>query len=82
MEAYLQHGSWGGPYLTERVSVKETRRPLSGATVSGYGKRLPTAFMIQYNGTWRRVRCTCYSNAGTLWARVNGVDTVVTIWGV
>lgn len=81
MEAYLQHGKWGGPYQTEKVPVKQTEPPRSGATVSGYGKRLPTSYMVRYGKRWLRVRCSCYSNNGTLWARVNGVDTVVTVYG-
>lgn len=36
-----------------------------GFTRSGYGKRIPTRFMVQYKGKWRRVYCCIYSNAGT-----------------
>lgn len=69
MEAYLQHGKAGGPYLTERVPVKEAplwwhKRGLS-YTASGYGGRIPTLYMVRHNGKWRRVYCAIYSNVGT-----------------
>ena len=35
-------------------------------TASGYGKRLTTRWMVQYNGKWRRIYACQYSNAGTL----------------
>lgn len=36
-------------------------------TASGYGRRIPTAYMVQIPGSprWRRVYCCCFSNAGT-----------------
>lgn len=57
-------------YLTVSVDVKES--PLwwqeQGLqfTASGYGSRIPTRYMVRFNGKWRRVYCICYSNSGTL----------------
>ena len=34
-------------------------------TSSGYGKRIPTRYMVRYLGKWRRVYCCVYSNIGT-----------------
>ena len=34
-------------------------------TASGYGKRIPTRYMVQLNGKWRRVYCVIFSNSGT-----------------
>jgi len=36
-------------------------------TASGYGRRIPTAHMVQLPGSsrWRRVYCCIFSNAGT-----------------
>lgn len=34
-------------------------------TSTGYGKRIPTRYMVRYNGKWRRVYCCIYSNNGT-----------------
>lgn len=36
-------------------------------TSSGYGKRIPTEYMVKFNGKWRRVYCCIYSNSGTLY---------------
>ena len=36
-------------------------------TASGYGKRIPTRYMIRLNGKWRRVYCCVFSNSGTLY---------------
>lgn len=36
-------------------------------TASGYGKRIPTEYMVKFNGKWRRVYCRIYSNCGTLY---------------
>lgn len=36
-------------------------------TASGYGKRIPTQYMVKFNGKWRRVYCKIYSNNGTLY---------------
>jgi hypothetical protein len=32
---------------------------------SGYGRRIPTQYMVKYAGRWRRVYCYQFSNAGT-----------------
>lgn len=57
-------------YLTREVEVKEKPLPwqLAGLqyTASGYGARIPTRYMVRYNGRWRRVYCIIYGNAGTL----------------
>ena len=72
MQAYLQHkGGPSGPFLTEKVDVKE--KPLwwqdrgLSYTASGYGSRIPTRYMVQHCGKWRRVYCCTYSNTGTLY---------------
>ncbi len=36
-------------------------------TASGYGKKLPTIWKMQFKGRWRRVYCCIYSNVGTLY---------------
>ena len=36
-------------------------------TSTGYGKRIPTRYMVKFNGKWRRVYCRIYSNIGTLY---------------
>lgn len=70
MQAYLQHGRAGTPMATERVEIKESVMPWQAAgltwTSSGYGERIPTRYMVKYNGRWRRVYAFQISNAGTL----------------
>ena len=34
-------------------------------TASGYGRKIPTRYMVQVAGKWRRVYCCQFSNAGT-----------------
>lgn len=34
-------------------------------TATGYGKRIPTRWVVRYNGKLRRVYCAIYSNVGT-----------------
>ena len=34
-------------------------------TATGYGKRIPTRYMVRHNGKFRRVYCAIYSNVGT-----------------
>jgi len=36
-------------------------------TASGYGKKIPTSYMVKLPGSprWRRVYCCTFSNAGT-----------------
>ena len=61
-----------------KVSPTKSKPP-----ASGYGNRIPTDFMIKYQGRWRRVYCCCYSNSGTLYigeAR-NWIATVESIDG-
>jgi hypothetical protein len=47
-------------------------------TASGYGKKIPTVYMVRLPGNprWRRVYCCCYSNAGTCYV-TRGKDWVV-----
>lgn len=78
MKAYLQFGKWGGPYQTVSVDHKQTDPPIN-RSVSGYGSKIPTSHMIKYNGTWRRVYCTIYSNVGTCYANIKGERVIVDI---
>lgn len=76
MKAYL-HGSRIRPngdrdtFWTQSVDAREAPlwwqdRGLS-YTATGYGSRIPTRYMVKFNGRWRRVYCRQYSNAGTLY---------------
>lgn len=63
----------------DRVELKETAPVRSGTTASGYGSRMPTAFMVRYVGRWYRVYCVGFSNAGTLYITARGKRVVVRI---
>lgn len=52
-------------YSTYEVEYKETLLPRKGQTLSGYGKALPTQYMVKWQGKWRRVKVVCFSNCGT-----------------
>lgn len=47
-------------------------------TATGYGVRIPTSYMVQVDGRWRRVYLRTYSNTGTLFIgkRYDGTNTV------
>lgn len=70
MEAYLKHGKAGEPMLTEHVEIAERTLPWQDRglswTASGYGDRIPTKWVVRWNGRWRRVYCYIHSNIGTL----------------
>lgn len=57
-------------FLTQEFEIKEKPLPwqLAGLqyAASGYGARVPTTYMVRYNGRWRRVYCRIYSNVGGL----------------
>ena len=74
MKAYLQFSQesidvYGmkNSFLTLEAEVKETETPWHGRTVSGYGSRLPTPYMVRHNGKWRRVYAACYGNAASFY---------------
>lgn len=35
-------------------------------TASGYGRKIPTRWMIKFGKRWYRIYCTIYSNVGCL----------------
>ncbi len=57
--------------VAENLEVKRSNNALACKTVSGYGSRLPSDFMIRYNNKWRRVYVAIYSNAGTMYIGKN-----------
>lgn len=70
MRAYLQHGGAfcglpNGPFHTMETKCKETALPRAGRSVTGYGRRIPTCYMVKHFDRWRRVYVCSYGNAGT-----------------
>ena len=58
------------------TGVKVTETPVS-RSATGYGPKLPTRFMVQYGGRWRRVYMAQYGNAGTAYIVHGGMDLVL-----
>lgn len=51
------------------VEHKITDIPRSGQTQTGYGKAIPTQYMVRFHNKWRRVYCAIFSNSGTLYIK-------------
>jgi hypothetical protein len=68
-------------YLDENtiIAAKRTIAPRSGRTVTGYGKHMPTRYMIQLaNKRWYRVYAICYSNVASWYITMkNGGDRFI-----
>lgn len=77
--AYLEFGQWGGPYQTSMADAVKTTESPRNPYAMGYGRKIPTQYMILFWGKWRRVYNCCFSNSGTLWVYVNGEEIVVDI---
>jgi hypothetical protein len=56
----------------EITGMRVTDIPRHGQTVSGYGGAIPTRYMLEYKGYWRRVYAMAYANSATLYVRVKG----------
>jgi hypothetical protein len=82
MIAYLNFkASDVGPFQTVSVPAKIKTlwwqdRGLS-FTASGYGSRIPSRYMVQWAGRWRRVYVACWGNASSLWLLVDGQRVIV-----
>ena len=64
--------AWDATVIADE-DIRITAIPMSGRTVSGYGPRIPTQYMVRHNGRWYRVRVVCYGNAGSAYILVNGM---------
>lgn len=61
---------------TDRTLVKAVKveaAPRSGQTVSGYGGKIPTRYMVHYAGTWHRVYMMQYGNSGSPYILKGGI---------
>jgi len=81
MRFYLQFGKDKGPFQTVMVEHKEKplRHHLAGLqyTATGYGSKIPTVYMVGFNGRWYRVYVAIFSNAGTSYVLIDGEKVVV-----
>lgn len=71
IEAFLHFGFGTEPRLTMQAEIKENllwwQKKKLMYTATGYGRRIPTEYMVKYNNRWYRVYCCIYSNIGTLY---------------
>jgi hypothetical protein len=69
MNAWLHFGFNDEPRLTVNVPVKELplRHHKLGLpfTATGYGSKIPTVYVVQWQGRWRRVYAACFGNAAS-----------------
>jgi hypothetical protein len=56
------------------TDARVTDVPRSGQTVSGYGGKIPTRYMLKYAGIWRRVYAMAYGNSASVYIIVKGED--------
>lgn len=53
------------------IETEALERPLShhisgvSFTATGYGKKIPTRFVVLYKNRWRRVYCAVFGNSGS-----------------
>lgn len=50
---------------SEVSEVKITDTPRSGQTISGYGSKIPTRYMLKIGNRWHRVYAMVYGNSGS-----------------
>lgn len=79
MKAYLQGKSFRLDGKTERIEnlwTKEVKAKVNllwwqekgfSYTKSGFGNKIPTAYMVKFNNRWQRVYCCQHSNSRTLY---------------
>lgn len=64
--------------LSRVTACRCTPIPRHRRRQDGYGTLVPGAFQLQIDGKrWHRVRTTCWSNAGTDFVRVGGVQCIL-----
>lgn len=48
-------------------SIATSLYPPRSQSASGYGPKLPTPYLVHYDGRWRRVYAICYGNAASVY---------------
>ncbi len=77
MELYHSYSNERGTFykLYDFRAVRkliETRDTPRNPYVSGYGRKIPTNYMLQTeDGRYRRVYCMCYGNSGTVYVLID-----------
>lgn len=64
--------------LSRVTAYRETAMPRHRRRQDGYGTLVPSSVQLQIDGKrWHRVRTTCWSNSGTDFVRVAGVQLIL-----
>ena len=48
-------------------------------TATGYGRKIPTPFVVRYRNRWRRVYCAVFGNAGSAYIEDKGKTIFVEV---
>ena len=82
MEFFLQFKSdHNDCFHTVKVEAKEKEmkhhRLGLQYTATGYGTKLPTRYMLRFDGRWYRMYSICYSNVSTEYVLIDGEKVTV-----
>lgn len=58
------------------TEIRITEAPLH-RSASGYGRKIPTQYMLKIAGRWHRVYMMCYSNSGTAYVLKGGEELIL-----
>lgn len=61
----------------EQVKIRQANY---GQTASGYGRKLPTQYMVNYIQRWRRVYVMQFSNSGSTYIIIGGREVFIDVY--
>ena len=81
MTAYIKISSEKRVEITE-IRVKELWWQERGLffTATGYGNKIPSIYMLKYQGRWYRIYIRIYSNSGMSYIVSKGTELIVDIY--
>lgn len=81
MTAYIKISSEKRVEITE-IRVKELWWQKRGLffTATGYGNKIPSIYMLKYQGRWYRIYIRIYSNSGTSYIVSKGTELIVDLY--
>lgn len=82
----ITEGEYAGMFARfgfSKSQVKVTKTPIN-RSVSGYGSKLPTQYMVKHasDNVWRRVYVACFSNSGSAYIFFKNEKVLVDFEGV
>lgn len=70
-EVMISHPDHASDFYAVQYSPLDWQRAGLQKTASGYGTKIPTAYVLKYQGRTRRIYSDQYSNAGRTYIIVN-----------